>query len=88
MISVDALATPLEAFFNIFFVDTHTHRQEGIALPLLRIHAWGNYLASRCCKELRSCLASLCVISSMHCAKLQGIMICNAKRDDVYSEPV
>ena len=46
MTSVNAFATLFEAFFNIFFADTHTHahRHEGIALTLLRMHARGNYL--------------------------------------------
>ena len=38
--TIDALATLLEAFFNIF-LRTHTHRHEGIALPLLRMYARG-----------------------------------------------
>ena len=36
---VNALATLLEAFFFFFFVDTHTLRYEGIALPLLHMCA-------------------------------------------------
>jgi len=45
MTSVNAFATLLEAFFNIFlWTHTHTHRHEGIALPLLRMRTWGNKL--------------------------------------------
>jgi len=40
MTSVNAFVTLLEAFFYIFFVDTHTH--EGIALPLLHMRVQGN----------------------------------------------
>jgi len=40
MTSVNAFATLLEAFFNIFGGHTHTHRHEGIALALLRMRAW------------------------------------------------
>ena len=55
MTSVNTIATLFEAFFNIFFADTHTythahthththahthtHTHEGIALPLLRMRA-------------------------------------------------
>jgi len=38
--SVNALATMLEAYFNIFgptHTHTHIYRQKGIALPLLRM---------------------------------------------------
>jgi len=42
MTSVNAFATLLEAFFNIFLrtrTHTHTHTYEGIALPLLRMRS-------------------------------------------------
>jgi len=48
MTSVNALVTPLEAFFadththTHTHMHTHTHRHEGIASPLLRMHVWGN----------------------------------------------
>jgi len=41
MTSVNAFATLLEAFFNIF-LQTHTHRHEDITLPLLRMRARGS----------------------------------------------
>jgi len=41
MMSVNALVTLLEAFFNSFLP---THRHEGIALSLLCMLAWGDTL--------------------------------------------
>jgi len=49
MTSVNAFATLLEAFFNIFLqththtdTHTHTHRHHGIVLPLLHMRMQGN----------------------------------------------
>jgi len=45
MTSVNAFATLLEAFFNIFLQThghTHTHRHEDITWPLLRMRVQGN----------------------------------------------
>jgi len=38
MISLDALATLLEAFFNIFFVDTHTQTRRHCFTPATHAH--------------------------------------------------